>query len=99
MSLSKIPKFYKLSVAERLREVHERGILSKEDYLSLLKGDHLLDPASADKMIENWIIGDWEVISEKKNKPVKTDDSNGASIIKKELGITFEMKDDMLDNH
>ncbi len=56
MSLSKIPKFYKLSVAERLREVHERGILSKEDYLSLLKGDHLLDPASADKMIEN-VIG------------------------------------------
>ncbi|MBE9548723.1 MAG: hydroxymethylglutaryl-CoA reductase, degradative [Proteobacteria bacterium] len=56
MSLSKIPKFYKLSVAERLREVHERGLLSKEDYLSLLKGDHLLDTAAADKMIEN-VIG------------------------------------------
>ncbi|MCF6225805.1 MAG: hydroxymethylglutaryl-CoA reductase, degradative [Xanthomonadales bacterium] len=56
MSLSKIPKFYKLSVAERLREVHERGLLSKEDYLSLLKGDHLLEPAAADKMIEN-VIG------------------------------------------
>ena len=56
MSLSKIPKFYKLSVAERLREVHSRGILSKQDYLSLLKGEHLLDTESADKMIEN-VIG------------------------------------------
>ncbi len=56
MSLSKIPKFYKLSVAERLREVHKRGLLSKEDYLSLLKGEHLLDSESADKMIEN-VIG------------------------------------------
>ncbi len=56
MGQSRIPKFYKLSIAERLREVHRRGLLSKEDYLALLNGQHVLDVEAADKMIEN-VIG------------------------------------------
>ena len=53
MNQARIPKFYKLSVAQRLREMQRRGLLSKEDYAALLKGDHVLNIDAADKMIEN----------------------------------------------
>jgi len=53
MNQARIPKFYKLSVAQRLREMQRRGLLSKDDYIALLKGDHVLDIDAADKMIEN----------------------------------------------
>lgn len=56
MERSNISKFYKLSVAERLRLVHERGLLSKSDYQALVSGEHTLNIQSADKMIEN-VIG------------------------------------------
>ena len=56
MSQARIPKFYKLSVAQRLREMQRRGLLSKDDYLTLLKNEHVLDVESADKMIEN-VVG------------------------------------------
>ena len=56
MDRSRIPNFYKLSVAERVRIIHERGLLSMEDYLSLATGKHTLKIHHADKMIEN-VIG------------------------------------------
>ncbi len=56
MHVSRIPEFYKLSVPERVRAVRERGLLSQDDYLSLVRGDHVLKIHTADKMIEN-VIG------------------------------------------
>lgn len=56
MERSRIPSFYKLSVAERVRIMRDRGLLSNEDYLALSTGRHTLNVDSADKMIEN-VIG------------------------------------------
>ncbi len=53
---SRIPHFYKMSVAERVRAVRDLGVLSREDYRALTSGDHLLSVTRADKMIEN-VIG------------------------------------------
>ena len=55
-NVSRIPDFYNLSVSERVRAVHERGLLSKADYKALLRGEHILNIRTADKMIEN-VIG------------------------------------------
>ena len=52
----RIPEFYKLSVAERLRLVHERGLLTVNDFRALATGKHTLDLEAADKMIEN-VVG------------------------------------------
>ncbi len=52
----RIPEFYKLSVEERLRAVQERGLLNANDFRALATGRHTLDPAAADKMIEN-VVG------------------------------------------
>ncbi|MGH8495477.1 MAG: hydroxymethylglutaryl-CoA reductase, degradative, partial [Gammaproteobacteria bacterium] len=56
MQSSRIPEFYKLSVAERVRAVQERGLLSREDGKMLATGQHTLSVSGADKMIEN-VIG------------------------------------------
>jgi hydroxymethylglutaryl-CoA reductase len=56
MDQSRMPGFYKLSVAERVRLVRERGLLSRDDYQTLVSGDHTLNIQRADKMIEN-VIG------------------------------------------
>lgn len=40
----------------------------------------------ADKMLENWIIADWSVITEDKSKPDDTDGLSGSSVIKKYRG-------------
>jgi hydroxymethylglutaryl-CoA reductase len=53
---SRIPEFYKLSVADRVRLVREKGMLSKDDYLALASGEHTLKVHHADRMIEN-VIG------------------------------------------
>ncbi len=53
---SRTPAFYKLSVPERVLAVHQRGLLSHDDYLSLATGRHTLNVNNADKMIEN-VIG------------------------------------------
>ncbi len=53
---ARMPGFYRLSVAERVQLVHERGLLSREDYRAWLSGEHTLDVALADKMIEN-VVG------------------------------------------
>jgi hydroxymethylglutaryl-CoA reductase len=56
MERSRIPEFYKLSVADRVRLMRERGWLSEADYQALISGDHTLKVHKADKMIEN-VVG------------------------------------------
>jgi len=53
---SRIPEFYRLSVEERVRVVHERGLLTGSDFRALATGKHTLDLEAADKMIEN-VVG------------------------------------------
>jgi len=52
----RIPEFYKLSVEERVRAVHERGLVTGSDFRALATGKHTLDLESADKMVEN-VVG------------------------------------------
>ena len=52
----RIPEFYKLSVEERVRAMHERGIVAERDFRALATGRHTLNLASADKMVEN-VVG------------------------------------------
>lgn len=56
MDASRIPEFYKFSVPERLRILHERDVLGSEEYRALTSGDTVLKPEQADKMVEN-VIG------------------------------------------
>lgn len=51
-----ISGFYRMSVAERIEALRERGLLSEDDYAALASGEHTLSLAQADKMIEN-VIG------------------------------------------
>ncbi|MBC7443519.1 MAG: hydroxymethylglutaryl-CoA reductase, degradative [Ramlibacter sp.] len=53
---SRIPKFYRLSVAERLQLLHDRGVLSDADHAALRDGTSSLDVETADRLIEN-VIG------------------------------------------
>jgi hydroxymethylglutaryl-CoA reductase len=52
----RIPEFYKLSVEERVRIVHERGLINNSDFRALASGKHTLELDAADKMIEN-VVG------------------------------------------
>lgn len=56
MSRSRIPEFYKFSVANRLQVLYERGVISEAEYHMLMDGKHLLDAAKADRLVEN-VIG------------------------------------------
>lgn len=56
MQGSRIPRFYKMTVPERVRTVRDRGLLSPDDYRILKSGKHTLSVQLADKMIEN-VIG------------------------------------------
>ncbi|WP_262148208.1 DUF4276 family protein [Chryseobacterium foetidum] len=40
----------------------------------------------ADRMIENWIIADWDILKNSKDKPLITDGLRGSKIIKESLG-------------
>jgi hydroxymethylglutaryl-CoA reductase len=53
MDRSRIPKFYKATVPERLDILREKGILNNDDYLKFLNGDNMLPIEEADKIIEN----------------------------------------------
>lgn len=52
----RIPEFYKLSVEERVRAVHDRGLINTADFRALSTGGHTLNLDAADKMIEN-VVG------------------------------------------
>jgi hydroxymethylglutaryl-CoA reductase len=51
-----LPKFYRLTVTERLQLLHDRGILSDKDFSALNSGSYRLDVETADRLIEN-VIG------------------------------------------
>ncbi|MEM8766657.1 MAG: hydroxymethylglutaryl-CoA reductase, degradative [Pseudomonadota bacterium] len=53
---SRIPNFFKMTVAERITALRERELLSEEDVRALATADHTLRLAVADKMIEN-VVG------------------------------------------
>ncbi len=56
MEKSRISKFYQLSIADRLKILRDRDILTDENYKFLLSSTNMLSPEEADKMIEN-VIG------------------------------------------
>lgn len=61
---------------ELLRLIHEQGLADQDIRIGI-----------ADRMIENWIIADWETFCNNSHpKPEQTDDCNGTSIIKKVKG-------------
>ena len=53
---SRIPRFYKYSVAERLEILKDRDIISADEFKMLSNGKNALDADEADKMVEN-VIG------------------------------------------
>jgi len=53
---SRIPRFYKMSIDERVRAAHDQGLLTDGDFDRLVSGEATLDLNAADKMIEN-VIG------------------------------------------
>ena len=53
---SRIPNFFKLGVKERVRALHQRGLITDSDLRALETSDHTLKLHIADKMIEN-VIG------------------------------------------
>jgi hydroxymethylglutaryl-CoA reductase len=56
MDNSRIPKFYKYSIPERLRILAEKNILSEDDFRIISNGKTGLQPSQADKIVEN-VIG------------------------------------------
>lgn len=56
MTDSRIPRFYQLSVAERLRELHDRGALGDADFEALSTGSYILTSMKADQLTEN-VVG------------------------------------------
>ncbi|HBK18654.1 MAG TPA: hydroxymethylglutaryl-CoA reductase, degradative, partial [Gammaproteobacteria bacterium] len=53
---SRIPNFFRMSIAQRISALAERGLLSQEDIQQLASGGHQLKLNVADKMIEN-VVG------------------------------------------
>ena len=53
---SRIPNFFRMSMAERIRALHQRDLLTDDDIQLLQTGDHTLRVQVADKMIEN-VVG------------------------------------------
>ncbi len=56
MADSRISGFYKNSLQERLRLLHQKGVLNNEDFALLKNGKSLVEAADTDKMVEN-VIG------------------------------------------
>ena len=56
MDKARFPGFYKLSIGERLKKIHDGGWITEEDLIALRDGHHVLPPSRADKMIEN-VVG------------------------------------------
>lgn len=55
MADSRISKFYKATIPDRIKTLNEKQIISDDDYLSLMNNLMTLKPEDADRMIENVI--------------------------------------------
>ncbi len=55
-SSSRIPNFFRMSIADRIAALHERGLLNQDDVQQLASSGHQLQINLADKMIEN-VVG------------------------------------------
>lgn len=53
---SRIPNFFRMTIAERIAALRQRGLLSEDDVRALATSDHTLRLPVADKMIEN-VVG------------------------------------------
>lgn len=53
---SRIPSFFKMSIAERIAALNASGLLSQDDVQQLVTANHQLNVNAADKMIEN-VVG------------------------------------------
>jgi hypothetical protein len=62
-------------IKELKLEIEKKGIGNQDIRISV-----------ADRMLENWIIADWDNLGSKIPKPKETDSLKGSSIIKRELG-------------
>jgi len=56
MSHSRIPGFYKFSVANRLQLLYERGVIGEAEYHMLMDGGQVMNVDTADRLVEN-VIG------------------------------------------
>ncbi len=56
MKNTHLSKFYRLTVPERLKLLHERGLLDADDFAALTTGSYRLDAGTADRLTEN-VIG------------------------------------------
>lgn len=55
-SSSRIPKFFRMSIAERIAALNANGLLTQDDVQQLISSNHQLQLNAADKMIEN-VVG------------------------------------------
>ena len=55
-SSSRIPKFFRMSIAERIAALNANGLLTQDDVQQLVSSNHQLQLNAADKMIEN-VVG------------------------------------------
>lgn len=53
---SSFPSFHKLSLPERVRAIHDRGLITSRDFKDLISGKNVLSPDKAEAMIEN-VVG------------------------------------------
>ena len=53
---SRIPNFFRMSIADRISALHKRGLLADDDIRALASAEHTLTLPVADKMIEN-VVG------------------------------------------
>lgn len=76
-------------IIDRESRIETAEELSSELHNQLIQlglGNHDLRVGFADRMIENWIIADFEKIGKIAKKPIETDGLRGSSVIKKHKG-------------
>lgn len=83
-------KFYPIVIViDREDRAQNCEEIIEELKLELIEKGHINDDIRinvADKMLENWIIADWAIITEVEEKPDSTDGLRGSSVIKKHKG-------------
>lgn len=71
---------------QRVENCEDLCVSLSEKLINLGFTDQDIRICFADRMFENWIIADWQVLECKNNKPENTDGLRGSAEIKKALG-------------